>query len=175
MLETVSEDKSTTIVKGRGARGCLRPESVLFTYYVRRRDGERPLAICGGVVAVLTLYLALKAATSTSDWRPLGFYGVFCILSLISAVILTLQWKNDELVATEAGLTHFDWRRRPVDYSWTQITHAVEVSRPGNRRLILSVDGPRALVIHDDFPGYSAVAEACREQLARVGREVETG
>ncbi|MCA1595221.1 MAG: hypothetical protein LC772_02175 [Chloroflexi bacterium] len=145
-----------------------------FSYYVRRRDGERPLAICSLVVSLMTLGLAVHAIAHGHDWRPVAFYGIFWAASLAAAVLLGMQWRNDELVGGPEGLTHFDWRRRRREYGWGEVSRAVVQDRTENRRFTLYIGDSRSFVLHADYPGYQSAVEVCAEGLATRGIPIES-
>lgn len=172
-MSELSTNSDTTIVKSRKSRVETRAEAPIFSYFIRRRDGERPLAICAILVSLLTLYLAVDAALHAQDWRPVAFYAGFCICTLAAAVLLGMQWRNDELLGTSEGLVHYDWRRRRTDYNWSEVTRGVEQDRPDNRRCTLNIGDRRVFVLHADYPGYQDAVEACRQKLAQLGRTLE--
>ncbi|HET6386554.1 MAG TPA: hypothetical protein VFJ58_24450 [Armatimonadota bacterium] len=142
----------------------------IFTYYIRRRDGERPLAMLCAFVAALTLGLTFWSIHRTSDWRPFAFYSVFCLFSVICGTILTMQWRNDRLIAYREGLVHSNWRDRKSFFRWDEVDRVTSKRRPYNYRLILEIGSDQRFVIHADFPNHEEVFAACIDRLAAVGR-----
>lgn len=157
------------MVSAHPGQGFETGEPLLFTYAMRRRDGERPLGIVSAVVVFLTSYLAATAFTKTHDWRPVLFYSVFCLLALAASVILALQWTNDRLVATADSLEHFDWLLRKRSFAWSDVADATEKIHTDYRRLILNTRNGRTFVIHGDVSEYPTILQVCGERLARYG------
>lgn len=146
-------------------------ESPLLVY-LRRRDGERPLGIVAAFVVLLTLDLDVTAILRTHDWRPVAFYSAFCILAAAAAIILALQWRNENLLIGVQGLLHHDWLRRSTLYSWADVTSAIERRRPGNTRLLLQIRKTRNFVLHEDWPPFPTAVLVCKERLAAIGTDV---